>query len=382
MIYLDHNATTPLASEVIEAMMPLLVEHFGNAASTSHAMGRFAADAVAAARSQVGKLINAVPDRIFWTSGATESNNLALLGLLRVPGTKRKHFVTQASEHPSVLDTCEEVKRLGGKVTVLGVDGEGRLDTEDVRAAIGDDTAVVSVMAANNETGVLQPVGEIGQVCRAAGCLLHVDAAQAAGKIPLDVDRMRIDLLSLSGHKLYGPKGVGAIYVRPGRPRIKIHPIIFGGGHESGTRSGTLNVPGIVGMGMACEIAAHRMSDDAARLGALRDRLEHSLTEALEGVSVNGAGALRLPHVSNIRFEGVEAESLLATLDEVAASTGSACSSTKVDASHVLTAIGLSEEYAFQSVRFSLGRGNTEDEITAAISKIILAVGRIRSLLP
>lgn len=380
LIYLDHNATTPLENRVLEAMRPFFEGQFGNAASRNHRAGQVAAQAVEQAREQVARLIGAAAKEVVWTSGATEANNLAVFGAVmpRLPGGV--HVVTQTTEHPAVIDPFRELERRGVEVTWLEVDSEGRVDSDDVRNALRPDTALVSIMAANNETGTLQPIRDIGAICREAGVWFHTDAAQAVGKIPIDVDADHIDLLSISAHKMYGPKGVGALYVRSKNPRVKLRPIIFGGGHERGMRSGTINVPGVVGIGAACDLARNAMTQDSARLSAMRDRLEHGISDRVADAHINGCIENRLPHVSNIRFEGVEAESMLMMLEGVAASTGSACSTMKMEPSHVLLAMGLTEAEAFECVRFSLGRSTTESQIEQVIQRLGDVVARLRSL--
>jgi len=380
LVYLDHNATTPIENRVLEAMRPFFEGQFGNAASRNHQPGQVAAEAVERAREQVARLIGAITKEVIWTSGATEANNLALFGTVmpRLPG--EIHVITQTTEHPAVIDPCRELERRGAAVTWLDVDPQGRIDPDAVRQALRPQTAIVSIMAANNETGTVQPIREIGAICREAGVWFHTDAAQAVGKIPIDVDADHIDLLSVSAHKMYGPKGVGALYVRSKNPRVKLHPIIFGGGHERGIRSGTINVPGAVGLGAACDIAKGAIAKDSERLCALRDRLERGIRDGVPDVHVNGCIDNRLPHVSNVRFEGVEAESMLMMLEGVAASTGSACSTMKMEPSHVLLAMGLSEAEAFECVRFSLGRSTSESQIEQVIGRIAEVADQLRSL--
>lgn len=380
-VYLDHNATTPLDPRVLDAMMPFLTSAYGNAASRTHSWGRFASAAVEAARSKVAKILHADAKEIISTSGATEANNLALFGVAHAYKDRGRHIITQVTEHNAVLDPCRQLEREGVEVTYLPVDQSGRVNTDSVAAAIRPDTILVSLMWANNETGVLQPVREVGDLCRAKGVLFHTDATQAVGKVVVDVEADQIDLLSMTAHKLYGPKGCGVLYVRS-RPRVKLSPILFGGGHERGFRSGTLNVPGIVGLGTACEIAEAEMKGEFRRLADLRDHLEHSLISLIDHVSVNGAGAMRLSHVSNLQFGYVEGESLLLALDDVAASSGSACTSAKMEASHVLRAMGLDEEAAFASIRFSLGRGTTKNDVDFAVQRIVEVVKHLRQFNP
>lgn len=382
MFYLDHNATTPLDEKVLSAMLPFLREHHGNAASRNHALGQRAAEAVDAAREQLATLINARPKEIIWTSGATEANNLAIFGVVGARNNDRYHIITQATEHPAVLDPCQELERLGHEVTVLSVDLGGRVAVDAIREAIQPNTVLVSVMVANNETGVIQPVREIGELCREAGVLFHTDATQAVGKVAVDIDADCIDLLSMSAHKLYGPKGVGALYVRSKSPRVRLHPILFGGGHERGMRSGTINVPGVVGLGSACELAMQVMEEEDKRSLELRNRLERLISDRVEHVEVNGDRDHRLSHVTNLRFDNVEGEALLMHLEDIAASTGSACSTLSMEPSHVLLAMGLSEQEAFSSVRFSLGRGNTSEDVDRAGDAVVSATHRLREFNP
>lgn len=381
-IYLDHAATTPVDERVLDTMLPFLQESYGNAASRTHVFGRIAEAAVAKARERVASLINAEPKEIIWTSGATEANNAAIFGVARRCPDGKSHIIIQATEHPAVLDPIHELERQGFAVSILPVNADGCVTAQAVQAAIHPETAMVSIMTANNETGVLQPVNEIGSLCRKASVLFHTDATQAAGKIPLDVDRDHIDLMSFSAHKIYGPKGVGCLYVRSKAPRVRLRPLIFGGGHERGMRSGTINVPGVVGFGEACELAKQRISEDSRKLRDLRDHLEQGVCSRLEAVHINGDRNLRLPNISNIRFDHVEAESLLMMMEEVAASTGSACSTMKMEPSHVLRAMGLDEQQAFGSVRFSLGRENTYKQIEDAIERVCTEVVKLRQLNP
>ncbi len=377
-IYLDHHATTPVDPRVIEAMLPWFSESFGNAASRNHAYGWEARDAVDRARAQVAELIGASPREIVFTSGATESNNLAIKGA----GWHASHnrMVTATTEHKAVLDPAHWLEEeLGFEVERLHVEGDGRLELNELDEALEQPTEIISLMAANNEIGLLHPLGEIGAICRRRGVLFHVDAAQAAGRVPLDVRASQIDLLSISAHKLYGPKGVGALYVR-GPVRSRLVPQMDGGGHERGLRSGTLNVPGIVGMGAACEIAAAEMSVEAERLAKLRDRLLERLQTEIEGVRVNGALAPRLPNNLNVSFDGVDGETLLGKLDSLAVSSGSACTTAEPRPSHVLRAMGLSDELARASLRFGLGRTTTADEIEQAAQLVTAAVRRLREL--
>ena len=370
-IYLDHHATTPVDPRVLEAMLPWFGPKFGNAASRSHRFGWEAETAVDQARKRIAALAGAAPRDIVFTSGATESNNLAIKGI------GARHIVTMATEHRAVLDP---VKRLGVPVTILAPQPDGRINLEMLRDAILPETGLVSIMFANNEIGTVQPVREIGAICRERGVPFHCDAAQAFGKIPVDVEADGIDLMSLSAHKMYGPKGVGALYVR--RRKLRLTAQMDGGGHESGMRSGTLNVPAIVGFGEACSIAATEMQTEGERLELLRDRLVHAIAAGLEGVHINGGMEHRLPGNLNVAFDGIDAEALLMSLPEVALSTGSACSSATVEPSHVLRAIGLSPGLAHGSVRFGLGRFNTEEEIDYAAARLVQSVNRLRSLTP
>jgi cysteine desulfurase len=387
-IYLDNQATTQLDPRVLDAMMPFLTGVYGNAASRSHSFGWAAEQAVETARAQVAKLIGAGPKEIVFTSGATESNNLALKGAVEAARladpTRPLHVITQATEHNAVLDPCHWLEKLGCRVTVLPVGSDGRVGLVDLRNLLDQQPAptLVSIMFANNEIGTIQPVDEIGALCREHGILFHTDAAQAAGKLPIDVRRSAIDLLSISGHKLYGPKGVGALYVRRRSPRIAIAEQMHGGGHERGLRSGTLTVPAIVGLGAACELAAAERSVESARLAALRDRLQAKLTAGLERVRVNGSGQHRLPGNLNMTFEHVDSESLMMGLQDVALSSGSACTSAKIEPSHVLRALGLSEEAAHSTLRFGIGRFNTEEEIDYVAERLMDVVPKLRELSP
>jgi cysteine desulfurase len=369
-IYLDHHATTPVDPRVLEAMLPWFVEKFGNAASRSHSFGWEAEKAVDLGRRRIAELAGATPREIVFTSGATESNNLA------IKGAGAAHIVTMATEHKAVLDPA---KRTGARLTVLAPKADGLIDLDELRESIGSEPTLVSVMYANNEIGVVQPVREIGAVCREKSALFHCDAAQAFGKIPVDVERDSIDLMSITAHKLYGPKGIGALYIRRRRGRLAAQ--MDGGGHESGMRSGTLNVPGIVGFGEAAAICSREMPEEAERCTALRDRLLAALSAELE-VSVNGSMEHRLAGNLNVSFRGVEADALLISVPEIALSTGSACTSATVQPSHVLRAIGLAPEAAHSSVRFGIGRFNTVEEIDYAAGRLIESVRRLRSLVP
>jgi cysteine desulfurase len=379
-VYLDHHATTPVDPRVLAAMLPFFGPKFGNAASRSHRFGWEAEKAVEFARKRVAALAGATPREIVFTSGATESNNLAIKGVAEAHRNAGNHIVTMATEHKAVLDPARHLERSGLAVTVLPPCPDGLIDLDRLRAAIRPETLLVSVMYANNEIGVIQPIGEIGAICRDRGVLFHCDAAQAFGKIPIDVNASGIDLMSVSAHKMYGPKGVGALFVR--RRKVQLAAQMDGGGHEAGMRSGTLNVPGIVGFGEACALCAGEMAEESVRLGALRDRLLEQLAGGLEAVTVNGSLEHRLPGNLNVSFAGVNAESLLMSLPEVALSTGSACSSAVAEPSHVLRALGIGEDLAHSSVRFGLGRFNTADEIDFVARRVIESVKRLRAFTP
>jgi cysteine desulfurase len=378
-VYLDYHATTPVDPRVLESMLPYFTEDFGNPASRQHAYGWKAQEAVDRSRTAIAELIGASPAEVVFTSGATESNNLAIKGCAQALRERGDHLVTVATEHRSVLDSFKKLEHDGWRVTWLGVDAEGFVRLDELRAAVTDRTVLVSVMAANNEIGVLQPLGEIGAIARASGALLHTDAAQAAGKIPIDVDAMGIDLLSLTGHKYYGPKGSGALYIRRRKPRIQVACQIDGGGHERGVRSGTLNVPGIVGLGRAAEICRTEMPAEAARLSSLRDRLLDGLRRNLDGLRVNGSLARRLPHNLHVSFDRIEGEALLMALGDLAVSTGSACSSGSQAPSHVLQAIGAVGDRAGASIRFGLGRTTSEADIDFAVDRVTTVVNSLRS---
>lgn len=374
-IYLDYNATTPLDPRVLEAMDPFLRGSFGNAASRHHGPGRQAAEAVEQARKRVAAVIGADPREICWTSGATESNNLALKGVAASRAySERRHIITVRTEHRAVLDPCRHLEDQGFEVTTLGVDGCGRLDLAQLQDALRDDTLVVSVMHGNNEIGVLHPIAEIGRLCRARKVLFHTDATQSFGKEEIDVNADCIDLLSFSAHKVYGPKGVGGLFVRRRGPRVRCEALIHGGGHERGLRSGTLNVPGIVGLGAAAELSRTERETEQHRVRGLRDRLQEGLVSAIEGTVVNGAAAPRLAGTLNVSFEGVDGDSLIKRLPDVAVSTASACTSASLQPSYVLGALGLGEELLLGSLRFSLGRFTTENEIDRALHQVVAAV--------
>ena len=380
-IYLDNNATTPMDPRVLEAMLPYFNEKFGNAASRNHPFGWVAEEGVDYAREQVAKLINANEKEIIFTSGATESDNLAIKGVFEMYKEKGNHIITAVTEHKAVLDACKHVEKLGGKVTYLPVKEDGLVDLAELEAAMTSETILVSIMYGNNEIGVIQPVKEIAAIAHKFGALFMTDATQAVGKIPVDVIADGIDLLALSAHKMYGPKGVGALYVRRKGPRVKVTAQMDGGGHERGMRSGTLNVPGIVGLGKACELAGLEMESEAKRLSALRDKLESSLT-VLEESYVNGNVEHRLPHVANISFKYVEGEGLMMAMKDLAVSSGSACTSASLEPSYVLKSLGLSDDLAHSSIRFGLGRFTTEEEVDYAIEVTKKSVTHLRELSP
>jgi cysteine desulfurase len=381
-VYMDNHATTRVDPRVVEAMLPFFDSEFGNAASRTHVFGWRAEEAVTRARTRLARLIGADPKEIVFTSGATESDNLAIFGAFEVLRSRGDHVITGATEHNAVLDPIERLRSRGARVTVLPVDAHGRVDPDDLRRAIDDRTVLVSLMLANNEVGTLHPLAEIGRICKEKGVLLHSDAAQAAGRIPVDVQAMGVDLLSMSAHKVYGPKGVGALYVRRRNPRVILEPILLGGGHERGLRSGTLNVPGIVGFGTAAEIALAGMPEESSRIRALRDRLHEGIVGRLEDVLLNGHPVDRLPNNLNLSFAHVEGESLMAALDGIAVSSGSACTSASKEPSHVLRAMGRTNEQAVTSIRFGLGRFNTREEVDEVVERVDGAVRRLRSISP
>lgn len=380
-IYMDNHATTPTDPRVAEAMLPYFTERFGNPASSNHAFGWEAGAAVDEAREQVQRLIHASsPREVIFTSGATESDNLAINGVAESYKDKGNHIITCATEHKAVLDCCKVLERKGYRITYLPVDSDGLFDLARLAEAVTDKTILISIMAANNEIGTVHPIGEIGRVAGERGVLFHCDAAQGVGKIPMDVEQLGIDLLSISGHKIYGPKGVGALYIRSKKPSIRLSPMIHGGGQEKGLRAGTLNVPGIVGLGKACEIAGEELPREAERLTRLRERLKEAIFNQLDEVYVNGHPTQRLPGNMNISFAYVEGESLLMGLKEIAVSSGSACTSTAIEPSHVLRALGVAEELAHTSIRFGLGRFNTEEEVDYTVHRIVQEVTRLREL--
>ncbi len=381
-IYLDNHATTPVDPRVVEAMLPYFTEKFGNAASRNHSFGWAAEEAVENGRAQVARLINATPKEIIFTSGATESNNLAIKGVAEMYREKGNHIITQVTEHKAVLDTCKRLEKYGFEVTYLPVAKDGRIDLDDLRRAITPKTILISIMYANNEIGVIQPIEEIGKIAKEKGVFFHTDAVQAAGKVPVDVQKENIDLLSISAHKVYGPKGVGALYVRRRNPRVQLASIIDGGGHERGMRSGTLNVPGIVGLGKAVELAQNEMPEESARLRGLRDYLKEGLFAKLDELYINGSMTHRLPHNLNVSFAYVEGESMLMGINDVAVSSGSACTSATLEPSYVLKALGVGEDLAHTSIRFGIGRFNTKEEVDYVIKRVTDVVSRLRELSP
>ena len=379
-IYLDNHATTQVDPRVLEAMFPHFSEKYGNAASRSHQFGWEAEQAVEAAREQIAKLVGATAKEIIFTSGATESDNLAIKGVAEACRDRGDHIITVSTEHKAVLDSCKHLEKQGYRVTYLPVSSDGLLSLEDLKGAFCDKTVLVTVMYANNEVGVLQPIAEIGKLCHERDVLFHCDAVQAIGKIPVDVNRDRIDLMSITAHKLYGPKGAGALYVRAKSPRGQIAAQIDGGGHEHGMRSGTLNVPGIVGLGKACELAMQEMPEESRRVAGLRDKLKHELEENLDDVQINGSVQHRLPGNLNIRFGGVDSESLLMGINDIAVSTGAACTAAKIEPSYVLKAMGLTDDEANSTLRFGIGRFNTDAEIDYAAERVIDTVKKLREL--
>lgn len=382
-LYFDNNATNPTDPRVVDAMLPYLRGQFGNPASRNHAYGWAAKEAVEVAREQVADLIGATPKEIIWTSGATESDNLAIKGVAKYYEKKGKHLITVATEHKAVLDSCHALEREGFEVTYLGVDSEGLISLDELRSAIRDDTTLVSVMFANNEIGVVQPIAEIGKICRERGVLFHCDAVQGLGRIPFDVKEMNVDLVSISGHKMYGPKGIGALYVRRGRPRVRLSPIIDGGGHERGMRSGTLATHQIVGLGKAAELAKDDLTNgEVERVRALRDRLWAGLQEGLDELYLNGSWEHRLPNNLNVSFAYVEGEAMMMGIKQIAVSSGSACTSASLEPSYVLRALGVDVELAHTSIRFGLGRFNTEEEVDWAVKHIVEKASFLREMSP
>lgn len=381
-VYLDNNATTKIDTGVLEAMIPYFTEHYGNAASRSHSFGWEAEEAVDYAREQVAQLISAEPKEIIFTSGATEADNLALKGVYETYATKGNHIITVITEHKAVLDSCKHIEKLGGKITYLSVDKEGLIDLNELRNAIQPDTILLAVMYANNEIGVIQPIKELSAITKRNGALLFTDATQAAGKVPIDVNKDGIDLMALSAHKMHGPKGVGALYVRRKSPRVKVIPQIDGGGHERGMRSGTLNVPGIVGFGKACELCRIEMKEEAQQIKKLRDQLEFELLK-LGDVYINGSVDNRLHNISNLSFKYVESEALMLGFSKnIAVSSGSACTSATLKPSYVLKAIGLEDDLAKAAIRFGLSRFTTEEEIEYTIQQVTTTVLKLRDMNP
>jgi cysteine desulfurase len=380
-IYLDNNATTPLDPRVLEAMMPYLTEVFGNAASRNHPFGWAAEEGVDYSREQIAKLINCDPKEIIFTSGATESDNLGIKGVFEMYSQKGNHVITATTEHKAVLDTCKHIEKLGGRVTYLPVNEQGLISLAELEAAMTPQTILVTIMYGNNETGTIQPIREIARIAHSHGALFMTDGTQAVGKIPVDVQADGIDIMAFTAHKMYGPKGVGALYVRRKNPRVKVTAQMDGGGHERGMRSGTLNVPGIVGLGKACELARLEMEADTVRLSAMRDRLEKELT-TLEESYINGSVEHRLPHVTNISFKYVEGEGLMMGVKDLAVSSGSACTSASLEPSYVLKALGLSDDLAHSSLRFGLSRFTTDEQIDYAINHVKEAVTKLREMSP
>jgi len=381
-VYMDNHATTAVDPRVLDAMLPYFTEKYGNAASRNHEFGWKAEEAVETARGQIARLIHASPREIVFTSGATESNNLAIKGVAEAHRAEGNHIITQATEHKAVLDTCKRLERYGFEVTYLPVNKEGLVDLESLRRAITPKTILISIMHANNEIGVIQPIEQIGKIAKEKKVLFHVDAAQSVGKIPVDVEKFGVDLLSISAHKLYGPKGVGVLYVRRKDPRVELAPMIDGGGHERGLRSGTLNVPGIVGLGKACEICQKEMTEESERLRRLRNKLKDAITNRLDDTFLNGSMAHRLPNNLNLSFAGVEGDALLMGINDVAVSSGSACTTATLEPSHVLRALGVPEDLAHSSIRFGLGRFNTEEEVDYVANRVVETVKRLRELSP
>src|SRR5262250_1634514 len=381
-IYMDNHATTPVDPRVLDAMLPYFGDKFGNAASRNHSFGWAGEEAVENARQQVASLINTSPKEIIFTSGATESDNLMIKGIAEMYREKGNHIITQAIEHKAVLDTCKRLEKDGFEVTYLPVQRDGRVDPEDVRKAITPKTILITIMYANNEIGVINPIQEIGKIAKEHGIFFAVDGVQAVGKIPVDVQKDNIDLLAISAHKIYGPKGVGALYVRRRNPRVQLAAIIDGGGHERGMRSGTLNVPGIVGLGAACEIAQKEMAEESSRLSTLRDRLRFGLEAKLDEIFINGSMEHRLPNNLNMSFAYVEGESLLMGINDIAVSSGSACTSATLEPSYVLKALGVGEDLAHTSIRFGLGRFNTPEEVEYVIGRVVHEVRRLRDMSP
>lgn len=381
-IYMDHNATTPVDPRVLEAMMPFFTSKFGNSASRNHPFGWEAEEGVELARQQVAAAINASPKEIIWTSGATESNNIAIKGVAQMYRDKGNHIITQAIEHKAVIDPAKYLEQNGFEVTFIEVDKHGMVHAEQVREAMTDKTILVSIMHGNNEIGTINPIREIGRLCKEKGVLFHTDACQTFAKQPIDVEDWGIDLLSCSGHKIYGPKGVGALYVRRKKPRVRCEPVIHGGGHERGMRSGTLNVPGIVGMGKAAELCVQNQAEEIRRISALRDRMKDGLFNRLDEIFLNGHPTQRIPNNLNVSFLYVEGESLMMGFHEIAVSSGSACTSASLEPSYVLKAIGRGDDLAHSSIRFSLGRFTTEEEVDYTVERVCATVEKLREMSP
>jgi cysteine desulfurase len=381
-IYMDNQATTAVDPRVLDVMLPYFTEKFGNAASRNHEFGWKAEEAVENARAQIARLIRANPREIVFTSGATESDNLAIKGVAEFHRARGNHIITQVTDHKAVLDCCKRLEKYGFEVTYLRVSPDGLVDLDELRQAITPKTVLISIMYANNEIGVIQPVADIGKIAKEHKILFHCDAVQAVGKIPVDVQKDGIDLLSVSAHKMYGPKGIGALYVRRKDPKVEMSPLIDGGGHERGMRSGTLNVPGIVGLGKACELCQKEMPEEGPRLAGLRDKLKRSIMSRLCSTAINGTMAHRLPHNLNLSFSGVEGDALLMGINDVAVSSGSACTSAMIEPSYVLRALGVSDELSHSSIRFGLGRFNTEEEVDYVADRVVETVTRLRELSP
>lgn len=377
-VYMDHHATTPVDPRVVEAMLPYFTAQFGNAASTDHDFGFEAKQAVEKARAQIADVINAQPEDIVFTSGATESDNIALFGAAERYAENGDHIITCVTEHKAVLDTAKRLEKMGYQVTYLPVDRYGVIDPDEVRAAITESTFLISIMLANNEIGTIAPIAEIGAIAHDHGVVFHTDAAQAVGHVPVDVQAMQVDIMSMSAHKVYGPKGIGALYVRRRSPRVKLAPVIYGGGHERGLRSGTLNVPAIVGFGEAVVIAKQEMKDESKRLGELAQGMYHQLAERVGSVELNGHPTQRLPHNLSVSIEGVESKSLVIKLKDIALSTGSACTTATVEPSHVILALGFGEERAHNSVRVGLGRFNTQEEVAYVVDRLAEEIELLR----
>ena len=381
-IYMDNHATTRTDPRVLEEMLPYFTDTFGNAASRNHEFGWVAEQAVEQGRERIAKLIGATAKEVIFTSGATESDNLAIKGVAEMYKEKGNHIITQATEHKAVLDTCKRLEKFGFRVTYLPVQKDGRIDLDDLKRAMDDQTILVTIMTANNEIGVLQPIREIGALCHERGVLFHTDAVQAVGKVPFNVIQDNVDLASISAHKLYGPKGVGALYVRRKGPRVQLVAQVDGGGHERGMRSGTLNVPSIVGLGKACAIALEEMPEEGKKLAGLRDRLKQQIMGRLDEVYINGSLEHRLPNNLNISFAYVEGESLLMGINDIAVSSGSACTSATLEPSYVLKALGAGDDLAHSSIRFGIGRFNTEAEVDYVAARVVDTVNRLRELSP